>query len=334
MTKKIVSDIKLGLFVLAGLFFLILLLYMIGRNENLFGSNFELKVRFQNIQGLRSGNNIRYSGIQVGTVKEINILSDTSIEVIMLIDTKMKRFIRKTAVVSIGTDGLMGNKVVNISPSGELAALVEDGDILPVKKSVNTDDMLHTLDKTNNDIAVIAAELKNTIQRINNSSAIWQVLNDNTLPQNLRLSLANVKAATSKANDMVNSLNTLVNDVKSGKGSLGEILTDSSFAKNLNEAITKIKSVGNDAETLAAEINKAVNNIQDQVNNGKGPVSALLKDSSMVNNINKSLDNIQKGTDGFNQVMEALKHNFLLRGYFRKLEKQKQKETKQSDSLQ
>ncbi len=317
------NNIKLGVFVLAGLGFLIGLLYMIGRTENMFGSNFELRARFGNVQGLRSGNNVRYAGIQVGTVRKVNILSDTTIEVIMVIEKKMKKFIRKNAIVAIGTDGLMGNKVINISPSKEPAALVDAGDILPGKKAIDTDDMLQTFNKTNNDIAVIAAELKNTIQRINNSTAIWKILNDNTLPQNLRASLANVRSATSKANDMVNTLNTLITDVKNGKGSLGAILTDSSFAKNLNEAITKIKRVGDDADTLAAEINKTVKNIQNEVNNGKGPVNALLKDSSMVTNINKSLDNIQKGTDGFNQVMEALKHNFLLRGYFRKLEKQK-----------
>jgi phospholipid/cholesterol/gamma-HCH transport system substrate-binding protein len=323
MGKNSMNNIKLGVFVLAGLGFLIGLLYMIGRTENMFGSNFELRARFGNVQGLRSGNNVRYAGIQVGTVRKVNILSDTTIEVIMVIEKKMKKFIRKNAIVAIGTDGLMGNKVINISPSKEPAALVEAGDILPGKKAIDTDDMLQTFNKTNNDIAVIAAELKNTIQRINNSTAIWKILNDNTLPQNLRASLANVRSATSKANDMVNTLNTLITDVKNGKGSLGAILTDSSFAKNLNEAITKIKRVGDDADTLAAEINKTVKNIQNEVNNGKGPVNALLKDSSMVTNINKSLDNIQKGTDGFNQVMEALKHNFLLRGYFRKLEKQK-----------
>jgi len=334
MGKNSINNAKVGVFVLAGLGFLIGLLYMIGRTENLFGSNFELRTRFGNVQGLRSGNNVRYAGIQVGTVRRINILSDTSIEVIMLIGTKMKKFIRKNAIVAIGTDGLMGNKVINISPSKEPAGLVEAGDILPGKKAVNTDDILQTLSKTNNDAAVIAAELKNTMQRINSSSAIWKVLNDNTLPQNLRASLANVRSATSKANDMVTNLNTMINDVKNGKGSLGAILTDSSFAKNLNEAIEKIKSVGDDADTLAAELNTVVKNIQNDVNNGKGPVNAFLKDSSMVTNINKSLDNIQKGTDGFNQVMEALKHNFLLRGYFRKLEKQKQKETKQSATSQ
>ena len=333
MSKRTFSNIKLGVFVVAGLLFLILLLYMIGRNKNLFGSSFELKARFQNVQGLRPGNNVRFSGIEAGTVKKIRILNDTMIEVVMLIDTKMEKFIRKNAVAAIGTDGLMGNKLVNISASNQPSDLVEDGDILQAQRTYDTNDMMQTLAKTNNDVAIIAKEMKNTIQRINTSKAVWEILNDKTLPQNLRTSLANVKAATVKANEMVNNLNSVIMDVKNGKGSLGAILTDTSFAKNLNEAIEKIKSVGDDADNLAEEINTATKNIHNEVMNGKGPATALLKDSAMVKNINTSLDNIQKGTDNFNQVMEALKHNFLLRGYFRKQEKQKQKAAKQSSAL-
>jgi phospholipid/cholesterol/gamma-HCH transport system substrate-binding protein len=129
---------------------------------------------------------------------------------------------------------------------------------------------------------------------------------------------------------MANNLDILVNDVKEGKGSLGALLTDTSFAKNLNDAIAKISTVGDDADTLAGQLRLVVKNIRNEVDNGKGPLNALLKDSSMVTAISKSLENIQKGTDGFNAVMEALKHNFLLRGYFRKLEKQKQKEAKET----
>ena len=134
--------------------------------------------------------------------------------------------------------------------------------------------------------------------------------------------------ATGKAGNMVYNLNDIVMDVKKGKGSVGALLTDTSFAKNLNRAILKIKTVEDQADSLAGEINKLFTGIRQDVNTGKGLVNALLKDSMMVIKLNESLDNIQKGTDGFNQNMEALKHNFLLRGYFRKQEKQKEKELK------
>jgi phospholipid/cholesterol/gamma-HCH transport system substrate-binding protein len=325
MAKKAINNIKLGVFVIAGLLFLVLLLYMIGKNENLFGKTYVLKARFENIQGLVPGNNARFSGIHAGTVKRVKILSDTVIEVTMIIETKMKNIIRKNAIVSIGTDGLVGNKVINIAPSKEPAPLAVEGDFLVSKKSVDTDDMLKTLFKTNEDVAVIAAELKSTVKRINSSSALWEILNDKSLPQDLRLSVANIRSATGKAGNLVDNLSNIVTDVKEGKGSLGILLRDSSFAENLNEAVFKINSVGEEADKLAAEINTVVQGINQDINKGKGTANALLKDSLLVIKLNASLDNIQKGTDGFNQNMEALKHNILFRGYFRKLEKKQQK---------
>ncbi|WP_276504322.1 MlaD family protein [Terrimonas pollutisoli] len=330
MAKRVISNIKLGAFVLSGLLFLVLLLYMIGKDRNLFGSTYILKARFENVQGLVPGNNIRFSGIQAGTVKRIKILSDTVIEVTMIIDTKMKPIIRKNAIASIGTDGLVGNKVVNIVPAREPGALAEEGDILASKKVVNTDEMLQTLYKTNNDIAIIADNLKTTVQQINNSSALWALLNDKSIPRDLRISLGNIRQATGKAGNMADNLHTIIMDVKNGKGSVGAILKDTSFAQNLNDAIVKIKVVGEEVDSLANEIGKVVTGIRQDINNGKGAVNALFKDSAMVIKLNASLDNIQKGTDGFNENMEALKHNILLRGYFRKQEKQKRKEEARS----
>jgi phospholipid/cholesterol/gamma-HCH transport system substrate-binding protein len=321
MANKLNNNLKLGSFVLAGLFFLVLLLFMIGKNKNLFGNTYVLKARFENIQGLVAGNNVRFSGIQAGTVKKVTILNDTTIEVAMLIETNMKTIIRKNALASIGTDGLVGNKVVNISPTHQPASLAVEGDILLSKKAVNTDDILLTLSETSKDVAVIAADLKTTVMRFNNSNGLWALLNDQTLPQNLRHSLTNIRLATTKAGNITDHLNDIVLNVKNGKGSVGKLLKDTSFAQNLQEAILKIKAVGEEADSLAVEINKMMTGIQNDINYGKGTVNALFKDSLMVVKLNNSLDNIQKGTDGFNQNMEALKHNFLLRGYFKKKER-------------
>lgn len=325
MANKPFNNIKLGVFILLGLLFLILLLYMIGRNRNMFGSNFKLKARFENVQGLKAGNNVRFGGIEVGTVKKVNILNDTTMEVIMIVDQKMRSVIHKNAVVSIGTDGLVGNKVINIIAVKEPSVLIEDGDILLSRKLVDTDEMLRTLYKTNNEIALIAANLKVTVDQINHSTALWDLLNDKNLPADIRQSGANIRQATQHANDMVIVLNSIVLDVKKGKGSLGVLLTDTAFAGNLNTAILKIKAVGDEADSLSQQIGKVVNGLQQDINNGKGAVNALLKDSGMVIRLNKSLDNIQKGTDGFNQSMEALKHNILLRGYFKKQERKEKK---------
>jgi phospholipid/cholesterol/gamma-HCH transport system substrate-binding protein len=322
MAKQTINNTKLGIFIIAALFLLILSLYMIGKDSNLFSRTYVLKARFEHVQGLTPGNNIRYAGIQVGTVKKVAIINDTAIEVTMFIEEDMKQFIRVNDVVSISTDGLMGNKLMQITPSKDGSAFAVDGDFLRTKKLISTDEMLELLNRTNQNVAVISEDLKNTVQRINNSSALWEVLDNKALPKNILASVNNIRSATVKADLMVKDLQTIIADVKQGKGSLGKIITDTAIAYNLNEAIEKIKLVGNNADSLATDLHKFTLSVKNDVNNGNGTIHSLLRDSLLVQKLNNSLQNIEKGTDGFNQNMEALKTNFLFRGYFRRLEKQ------------
>ena len=91
MAKRSINTLKLGTFVIAGLGFLVMLLYVIGKNQNVFGNTFMLKARFENVHGLMPGNSIRFGGIDAGSVKKIEVLNDTTIEVTLLVKSKMKK---------------------------------------------------------------------------------------------------------------------------------------------------------------------------------------------------------------------------------------------------
>jgi phospholipid/cholesterol/gamma-HCH transport system substrate-binding protein len=333
MKARHINNLKLGVFVLTGMLVLILALYMIGRDTNAFGRNFELRARFENVQGLTIGNNVRYAGIQVGTVKKIKILNDTLIEITMLIADKMKPFIHKNDMVNISTDGLMGNKLINISPAKDNSPVVEEKDILATKHIINTDQMLATLAGTNDNLALISENIKLTVQRVNNSSALWRILDDQSIAENLARSMVNVRDATAGADEFVTDLHTIISNVKEGKGTLGTILTDTAIAHGLNKAILTIRQVGDNANQLASELKGLTQTINQDVTTGKGTVNMLFKDSSLARKLNNTLSNIEQGTDGFNQNMEALKHNFLMRGYFRRQEKQRKKGQENTASL-
>lgn len=324
------NNIKLGGVVVAGLLILVSLLYMIGKNISLFGSTYVLKARFQNAQGLVSGNNVRFAGLQAGTVKEITILDDTTIEVEMFIDKKMSPVIRKNAVASIGTDGLVGNKVVNILPSRVTSPLASKGDILSSAKKTDMDEMLQTLSKTNQDVALIAADLREAARRLNDNNAVWTLLSDKSIPLNLHMSLSHFRKASSETEDMAKNLNSIVSDIKEGKGSAGMILHDSALALNLAGAISRIGNAGASIDSLFVHATRMVDELRGNADTGAGTVHMLLKDPILVANLQATIDNIRKGTEGFNQNMEALKHNFLFRGYFRKQEQAKEKEQKNS----
>lgn len=318
MKKQLINNTKLGFFVLVGLLFLILLLYMIGKNRSLFGSNYILKTRFGNVQGLIPGNNVRYAGIQAGTVKDLIILNDTTIEVLMIIDKKMQHIIRKDALTAIGTDGLVGNRVVNIVPGITHSKIAKNGDLLLSKKTLDTEQIISKLFDTNNDIALIVGGIKTTVQRINNSSAVWNLLNDDQLPENIKISAKNVQNATLKASQITNEVQAIIKSINSNKGTIGILLNDTVLASNLNQTSHNLNLISSDLHFL-------ISGFQEDINSRNGTIYTMLNDTMMVYKINKSLENIQNGTDVFNQNMEALKNSFLLRAYFKRREKEKAK---------
>lgn len=323
MSSKLYKNIKLGFFVSTGMALLILLLYFIGKNRNLFGSNFVLKARFENVQGLKDGNNVRYAGIDVGSVSKIKFINDTVVEVFMNIENKMKKIIRKNALVSIGTDGLVGNKVVNISSIRKQSPLVQENDVLITRKPIDTDDMLRTLFKTNNDIAIIAENLKQTIMQINESTALWNFLKDDFVPKKLHSFVFNLDVASKKTNLILDDAKIAIDKITNGSGTISTLLYDTVLSNDLRNIVKNINNAGSQADELARKINILTNKIDADINQGYGPIHALLKDSTIVHSINRSMNNIEKATDRFNIYMEALKHNFLFRGYFKKIEKNK-----------
>jgi phospholipid/cholesterol/gamma-HCH transport system substrate-binding protein len=327
MPRQNSSNIKLGALVISGLVVFISTLYVIGKNENFFGSSFELRVRFANVSGLVAGDNIRFAGIQAGTVKRISVINDTTIEVTMMVDEKMRPFIRKNAQADIGTEGLMGNKVVNILPVRGDTAGVNAGDELGTKPASGTDELLSSLTRTSGNIEEISEDLKGTIHRINSSTGLWNLLNDESLSPHVRQALVNIDEASEKANAMTADLHSIVADIKAGKGNAGMLIRDTAMAADLSKAVAAVRSAGEKADQLTGDLDRTIADIHTQIDEGQGTMHTLLKDPALAEKLNVSMDNIRQGTQAFSQDMEALKHNFLLRGYFRKLERKEQKDS-------
>lgn len=330
MQNQTINSVKLGLFVMAGLFLLILTLYVLGKNRDLFGARFDLKTRFVDVNGLVEGNNVRYSGIDVGSVSKVLILNDTVIEVTMSIDKKMKGIIRSNAVTALGTDGLIGNRVVNISPSEGNAPYVEGGELLMSKPEISTQAMLQTLHRSNENIAAISEELRATVHRINTSAQLAELLEDRSIAANLKASLVHLHETTERASALMASAQQTLSLASTGKGPIATLLTDTTLALELQRAVQKIKTVEDSAERLANDLDAIAASVDKDLNQGPGTVNAVLKDSLMADRLRQTIDNVEKGTAAFNVNMEAMRHNFLFRGYFKKLEKDQKKAEQQA----
>lgn len=321
MEKQTSRNIQLGLFVVLGLGAIITLLYLIGINQNLFGKNFTLEASFRDVSGLRVGNNVRFSGIVIGTVKRIQIVSDTSIQVVMKIDDQLVHVLKQNDIATIGTDGLMGNKVVDIDPGPSGGSPVSQGDIIQTREALDMDQMMRTLDITNRNVAAMSEDLKQTVQRINRSVALWEVLNDTDLPGYVKQSLQNVRSATAQANTMVGEVRTMVEDIASADQGVVALLKDSTLMQDLHVASAKLREVAIQTDTLARLLKSTVRSVDQDLNTGGGPLGAVLRDTAMTRSIDRSLKQLEEGTAGFNRTMDALRYHWLFRKAFKKQEK-------------
>jgi len=317
MEKEILKNIRLGVFVIVGAVLLIVALYVVGNKRNLFGKTFSISAKFYNVNGLMRGNNVRFAGIDVGTVERVEIVNDSSVNVIMIIEKDLQKFIKKNAVASVGTDGLMGNKLVNINVVDKLAPVIEDGDELQTLRSIETDEMTRTLNITNENIKVISSNVRGITDKLSSKNSLLTILTDTVVAENIRSAIVNIKDAGGQALGMASNLEQITEKIKNGKGTIGSLITDSSLFLNISQVIDRLQKVSDTAGIAAGDISSIIG----KVKRGDGTVGNLLTDTTFIHNLNKSVESINDAAKGFDENMEALKHNILLRRYYRKQEK-------------
>lgn len=218
--------IRLGLFILVGIGLFVLGIFIIGKQKNLFNPVFKLTANFRNVSGLQVGNNIRFSGISIGTVDNVAIINDSTVRVEMLIKKEVQKFIKTDTKASVGSEGIIGDKIVVLSQGNSSNKIVKEGQMIASTEPIETDAILKSVKVTAENAAIATAEIATLVKKINN-----------------------------------------------GEGTLGR----------------------------------------------------LIQDKTMADNIDKTIVNLKKSSKGLNENMEAAKSNFLLRGYFKKKEKNEAK---------
>jgi len=297
MKKSKINSVILGVFVIGALALLFAVLFLIGNKQFMFSDTFTLKSNFENVAGLKEGSFVNFSGITVGSVEQINIISGNVIEVSMVLDNKVKEFIKKDSKVSIVSEGLIGNKIIEIIPGTAYSQSVSDGDILTSIKPVTTDDIMNTLNQAGENASELAGDLSEIVRKVNEGKGtIGQLINNESLFNEVESTFKSLSAYSGKINSVI--------------GSLGET----------------IQKVSSDFDLLSnniIEITKNFAEVSKKINSSESLVGTLLTDTVFANNLkqviensNKTTQNLERGAFGFYQNMEALKHNFLFKGYF------------------
>lgn len=314
MKDQTLKLVRLGAFVLVGTVCLILGLYYIGSQKNIFHSSITVSSDFSDVDGLMKGNNVRFNGINVGTISKVYAIADTAIKVEFTIDVKATQFINKNTIASIGTDGLLGNKLINLSPGKYVAEPVQEGDLLRAVDPIKMDKELRTITMTNDNLKVITENLRGITEKFNADNSLWHLLSDSLLADNVKSAIVSFKLTGTNTATLTGDLSKIVRDVKSGKGTFGAFLTDTTLSKRIGQTIVNIQAISDSVALISGDF-KAVSG---RLKNGEGSIGTLLTDTTFVHNLNKSMENIKDGSKNFNENMEALKHTWPLKKYFKK----------------
>ena len=314
MEKTTSQKIRLGLFVIIGLILFVLAIYFIGDKQKMFGKTNHLETIFTNVNGLQLGNNVRFSGVNVGTVRGIEMVNDSNIKVDMIIDKTIFKYIKKDAVATIGSDGLVGSMVINILPGKGKLPAVEPGDEIQSLNRIRTDDLLNTFSKTNKNAALLTENLLEITTEINKGKGtVGLLINNIEVANDLKETIHYLKISGKQTSESITNLNKIINSLNNKDNVIG-VLKDTAVANN-------IKTIINNLDQSSSEINKVVDNLNKTILNikdGKGAINYLSNDPRLVKKIDSTMTNINEASIRLNENLEALKHNFLFRGYFRK----------------
>ena len=199
---------KLGMFVVAGLLLFVVTIYYVGKQKNLFGDTFNLKTKFKTVSGLQVGNNVRFSGINIGTVDEIELLTDTSVVVTLTIKDNVQRFIKTDALASIGSDGLMGDKILTISPGAASTKAVADNYTIASKSPVEMADVMGSLKTSVDNAGIITDQIAQISYKMNNgNSALSKLISDEKFAQSLEGTLTNLQTSSREFSQFTTNLN-------------------------------------------------------------------------------------------------------------------------------
>lgn len=301
MAKFANRSIKLGLMVTGGLVLFAIAIFYLGSKQDLFSPSITVKSYFGDVKGLMEGNKVQYSGITVGHVSHIEIVNDTTILVEMSVDKDVQKFIRKNSKVNIGSDGLMGSKIININPGSSSAQAIADNDALMTQESVDFQDVLEEAESVIRDSRQITENFREITRKMNEGDGdIAVLLNDDKITTKLNRVGDEMLAITSTSDEILQKVNE-------GEGDLGRLLNDSTITMRYMQLMSDFDSIASETNKFAVELKQ----YSQQLNSGDGLLYKLAYDSVMADNINTTIAKVNTSIDDVVGAANALENSWV-----------------------
>jgi phospholipid/cholesterol/gamma-HCH transport system substrate-binding protein len=325
-----------GLFIVLGFALFTGILFLVGSRQNLFAKHIDVYAEFSNLGGLGNGAKVRVDGLDAGQVKRIEAPPSPSgkFRLELQISDKLRGMVRTDSIASIETEGVVGDKYISITKGSDRAPEAGPATTLRGKE---TPDIAALLDKGSG----VLSDLDDTIKDLRGHADLTL----NTMTKTLRDAdgiVVGLKPQIDKiAGDGVqiaNNLNLLVSDLQNGKGPAGLLLKDEQARKQIQDTLANVKQLSANLEqasdrvnglvadfqsrNLAARVEAVLQNAQEISSRLNGTLNEALGNDRLgengAQNIRSTLSNLNQATSNLQDDTEALKHNFFLRGFFKR----------------
>lgn len=309
-----------GAFLLVGLLIMVTAIFVLGGKESKFAKYVTLNAVFENIEGLKPGNNIWLSGMKIGTVKELRFVRGNHILLTLRIEDAYSHLIKKDCVAKIGTDGLIGNKIVFIEGGSEEATVVSNHDTLSTEPNVDMSHLVANLQSNSENLTAIMENLKLiTDNVVNEKGLLGSMVSNNSMNQELKTMLRSSQEVVKGIQTSTNNLHQFTAQLNNKNSSLNRIITDTDMYGSINGSVAQI-------EDAAVKINKASTTIDitaDKFYEKDNVIGLIVNDKKAAADLKTTIQNTKQSSEKLDDNMEALRYNYFFRKGFKKMEKQK-----------
>lgn len=315
------KTVIVGLFVLVGIIIFVAGIMTLGGQQKKFVKSIQLTAVFDDVAGLQTGNNVWFSGVKIGTVRRVNFYGDSQVEIIMNVEQKVQEYIRKDSRATIGSDGLIGNKIIVIYGGTTQAPAVENGDRLIAEMPLDTDKMMETLQENNKNLVTITENLKVLTGKIAQGEGIvGAVMTDSIVADNFRNILTNLERASLNSNRMLTELNKFSQSLNQEGSLVYDLTHDKEMYKNLQGSIEGLQATADNAKELTNNLNEVTKNLSDPDNT----MGMILTDEEFAARLKNTLIYADSSTMNLNRGLEALEYTWPFRRGFKRMNKAKE----------
>jgi phospholipid/cholesterol/gamma-HCH transport system substrate-binding protein len=314
--------VAVGTFIFIGLVIFIAGVLTLGGQHKTFADTIDARAVFNDVNGLQSGSNVWFAGVKVGTVSKIRFTPDGRVEVFLAIEEGSRQYIRRGVKAKVGTDGLIGNKIIVLFGADSAQPAINDGETIAAEQVVNMDEMMNTLQANNKNLLSITNDFKVVSQGLSNGQGtIGKLLKDDAIANDLHSTLATLKRAMSHTEQLTTHISDYTARLQKKGSFTNDLISDTMVFSRLRATVAQMEGLSQSASDVINNLKTTTTTVQAGLANTATPAGALLNDTQTAESLKAVIRNLQSSTQKLDENMEALQHNFLFRGYFRKKKK-------------